>query len=184
MSKGDTALLVIDMQVKLMPAIADHQRVSWNARRLIDAAHCLGLPVVGTEQYPRGLGPTIATLADRLGERHEKTMFSCGECAEVFHALGTRGVHKILVAGVEAHVCVLQTVLDLMTEGFDLYVAADAVGSRFPLDAQWALKRMDSSGASITTTEAAMFEWCEVAGNAEFKQISALARESCPDTND
>jgi len=180
MSRGDTALLVVDVQERLAPAIADHRRVVWNARRLVDGAKVLGIPVVATEQYPTGLGPTVPELRERLGTVPSKLTFSCGGCPEVFEDLDKRGIHKILVCGMEAHVCVEQTVLDLLAAGWRVYVAADAVGSRFDLDYRTALARMDSAGATLTTTEAALFEWCEIAGTPEFREISQLAREEAP----
>jgi nicotinamidase-related amidase len=181
MSRGDTALLVVDVQERLVPAMADGLRVVWNVRRLIDGAKILGLPVVATEQYPKGLGATVAELAERLGPATAKLTFSCGGCGQLFEEMRGRGVHKILVCGIEAHVCVAQTVLDLLADGWRVYVAADAVGSRFAEDCRIALGRMDSAGATLTTVEAALFEWCEVAGTAEFKAISRLARETRPE---
>jgi nicotinamidase-related amidase len=181
MSRGDTALLVVDVQEKLVGAIADGAQVVWNVRRLIDGAKILGLPVIGSEQYPKGLGATIAELAERLGPVPSKVTFSCGGCPEPFlDGLRDRGVHKILVCGIEAHVCVAQTAFDLLADGWRVYVAADAVGSRFEVDYRIALGRMDSAGATLTSTEAALFEWCEAAGTPEFKQISQLAREQSP----
>lgn len=180
MSIGETALLVVDVQEKLVPAIADHERVVFNTRRLIDGARILGVPVVATEQYRKGLGPTVPELAERLGPVPDKLTFSCCGCPEVFAELRKVGIHKILVAGIEAHVCVQQTVLDLLGDGWRVYVAIDAVGSRNPLDRDTALRRMDSSGAVLTTTEAALFEWCQVAGTPEFREISRLVREEMP----
>lgn len=181
MSAADTALLVVDVQEKLLPAIAHGQRVAWNVRRLLDGAALLGLPAVGTEQYPKGLGKTVAQVAERLGPAPEKLLFSCCGCQELFEGLRERGVHKLLVVGIEAHVCVQQTVLDLLSGGWRVYVAVDAVGSRFEIDYQTALRRMESSGATLTTTEAALFEWCEIAGTPGFKEISRLVRESPPE---
>jgi nicotinamidase-related amidase len=181
MSRGDTALLVVDVQERLVPAIDGHRHVVWNCRRLIDAAEILGVPVVATEQYPKGLGPTVAPLAERLGELPTKLRFSCGGCPSVFEELESRGIDKLLICGIEAHVCVQQTVLDLLAHGWRAYVAVDAVGSRFEIDYRTALRRMDSAGATITSTEAALFEWCETADTPEFKQISRLAREQAPD---
>jgi nicotinamidase-related amidase len=180
MSAGDTALLVVDLQEKLLGAIADSRRVAWNVRRLIDGAKILGLPVAATEQYPQGLGPTVPELAERLGEIPSKLTFSCGGCPEVFEEWARRGIHKVLVCGIEAHVCVQQTVLDLLAAGWRVYLAVDAVGSRFEIDCQTSLRRMDSAGATLTTTEAALFEWCEVAGTPQFKEISRLAKEPAP----
>ncbi|MHC4398336.1 MAG: hydrolase [Planctomycetota bacterium] len=180
MSPGDTALLVVDMQEKLLPAIAGSDRVTWNVRRLIDGAKILGLSVAATEQYPKGLGSTVPELAERLGPTPSKLSFSCGECFEIFDSLESRGVHKILVCGVEAHVCVQQTVLDLLAGAWRVYVAVDAVGSRYEVDYRTSLGRMDSAGATLTTTEAALFEWCERAGTPEFRQISRLAQDKGP----
>jgi nicotinamidase-related amidase len=182
MSRGDTALLVVDVQERLVPAIDGHARVVWNCRRLVDAAEILGVPLIGTEQYPKGLGPTVAPLAERLGELPAKLRFSCGECGALFEELAGRGINKLLVCGIEAHVCVQQTVLDVLAHGWRAYVAVDAVGSRFDVDYCTAIGRMDSSGATLTTTEAAMFEWCETADTPQFKQISRLAREEAPDS--
>ncbi len=180
MWRGDTALLVIDVQEKLLPAIADGPRVAWNVRRLIDAAKILAMPVAATEQYPKGLGPTVPELAARLGSMPSKLTFSAGGCPEIFADLRSRGFYKILVCGIEAHVCVAQTVFDLLADGWRVYVAVDAVGSRFEIDCRTALGRIDSAGAALTTAEAAMFEWCEAAGTPEFKEISRLAHEPAP----
>ncbi len=180
MSRSDTVLLVVDVQDRLLPAIRQREQLVWNVRRLIDGANALEIPVFATEQYPKGLGPTTAELAGRLGTIPEKLTFSCSGCGELFRELAASGRHKVLVAGIETHVCVQQTVLDLMHDGFRVYVAADAVGSRYEMDWEFGLRRMDSSGATLTTTEAALFEWCEVAGTPEFKRISQLARETPP----
>lgn len=182
MSAADTALLVVDVQQKLIGAIAGHQRIVWNIRRLIDAAALLGLPVLATEQYPQGLGGTVPELAPRLGPIPSKLTFSCRGCPEGFRDLEAKGIQKVLVCGIEAHVCVGQTVLDLLAAGWSVYVAADAVGSRFERDCEVALRRMDSSGATLTTTEAALFEWCDAADTPQFKAISQLVREAPPES--
>lgn len=181
MSRRDTALLVVDVQGKLVTLIPGHDRLIWNVRRLIDGAELLGLPIAATEQYPRGLGSTVPELAQRLGTIPDKSLFSCAECGDVFRDLEARGVFKVLVCGIEAHVCVQQTVFDLMAAGLRVYVAADAVGARHTIDYDMALRRMDSGGATITTTEAALFEWCETAATPEFKSISRLIQEAPPE---
>lgn len=180
MNRDDSALLVVDVQAKLLPLILGQTRLVWNIRRLIDAAKILGVAVAATEQYPQGLGPTTPELAERLGSIPTKTAFSCGECGEIFTGWRDRGIWKILVCGIETHVCVSQTVHDLLGEGFRVYVAADAVAARGAIDHEIALRRMDSSGATLTTSEAALFEWCGRAGSPEFKQISQLVRETPP----
>jgi nicotinamidase-related amidase len=180
MSRDDTGLLVVDVQEKLMPLIAGQRRIVWNISRLIRGAGVLGVPVAATEQYPQGLGPTVAELAALLPQRPAKLAFSCGECGGVFEELQGRGVHRLLLCGIEAHVCVQQTALDLLAAGFSVYLAVDAVGARHEADYRTALRRMESSGATLTTTEAALFEWCAVAGTPEFKQVSQLVREAPP----
>ena len=160
MSPADTALLVVDVQGKLITLVPGHQRIIWNIRRLLDAAKILGVPVAGTEQYPKGLGGTVAELAERLGPLPAKLSFSCGGCPEIFRDWESRGVFKVLVAGIETHVCVQQTVFDLLAHGLRVYIAVDATGTRYQIDRDVALRRMDSAGATLTTTEAAMFEWC------------------------
>jgi nicotinamidase-related amidase len=181
MTPGDTALLVLDMQEKLLPAVDGGRRVAWNVRRLLDGAKILGLAIAGTEQYPQGLGPTTPELAERLGQLPSKITFSCGGCPGLISGLERKGISKILVTGVETHVCVQQTVLDLLAAGWQAFVAVDAVGSRFELDHFTSLERMNSAGATLTTTESAIFEWCRAAGTPEFKQISKLARELPPE---
>jgi nicotinamidase-related amidase len=186
MSVGDTGLLVVDVQERLLGSIAGWRKVAWNVRRLVDGAKILDVPVLATEQYPKGLGPTIPELAERLADVcpngiPEKMTFSCGGCPGAFDDFRKRGVRKILVTGIESHVCVAQTVFDLLADGWRVYVAIDAVGSRFSLDYRTSLARMDSAGATLTTTEAALFELCEVAGTPEFKEISRLVKESEPE---
>lgn len=180
MNRDDSALLVVDVQGKLVSLIPGHQKLVWNIRRLIDGAKVLGVALAATEQYPQGLGPTTAELASRLPAIPAKIAFSSAECGQIFSEWRDRGIWKILVCGIETHVCVGQTVHDLLGEGFQVYVAVDAVGARFSLDHEIALRRLDSAGATLTTTEAALFEWCERAGSPEFKQISQLVREQPP----
>jgi nicotinamidase-related amidase len=178
LSRDDSRLLMIDMQEKLLPAMLHGERVVSNCVKLARGARCLGVPLSGTEQYPRGLGPTVATLAELIDRRPEKLRFSAAQVLDWPgpHAdtEGTGARPKVVVAGIEAHVCVLQTVFDLLGAGYDVYVPADAVTSRLELDWRIALERMSAGGAVICTTEGVLFEWCEVAGTDEFKQISRL----------
>lgn len=180
MSAEDTGLLVVDVQGKLITLVPDHKRIIWNIRRLIDGADVLKVARAATEQYPQGLGPTVPELAAKFTSIPAKTAFSCGECGGLFREWQARGIHKVLLSGIEAHVCVLQTAFDLMTHGFRVYLAVDAVGSRFDIDRDTALRRLESSGVTLTTTESALFEWCEKSGTPEFKAISKLVRETGP----
>jgi nicotinamidase-related amidase len=180
MNASNSALLVIDVQEKLIPLIFNHRKVVWNIGRLIDAAKLLGVRVLATEQYPKGLGHTITELRERLSVTPEKSMFSCRECSELFAPLKAEGIDNLLLVGIETHVCVQQTALDLLAQGFNLFLAIDALGSRFELDYATAIERMKGCGATVTTSEAAMFEWCESAAHPQFKQVSQLVRQVAP----
>lgn len=181
LSRESSRLLIVDVQEKLLPLIPTAESMIENCRKLIVGAGVLSVPAFATEQYPKGLGSTTPVLAELLGEIPEKLRFSSAEVLNWGLAAEQEDDREqIVVAGIEAHVCVQQTVLDLLTAGFRVYVAADAVGARHATDLQFALRRMESAGATITTTESAIFEWCEVAGTPEFKRISALIRESPP----
>ncbi len=173
-----SSLLVVDVQSKLLPLIARSATVVSNTRFLVDVANLLSIPIACTEQYPQGLGPTVPEIADRLGEPpREKCMFSCRECVEIFERLHQQGRRQIVIVGIETHVCVMQSTLDLLSMGFDCYVAQDATGSRHVRDRDSALNRMEISGALLTTTEAIAFEWCEDSRHPHFRQVSSWVKE-------
>jgi nicotinamidase-related amidase len=178
MQPCDTGLLVIDLQEKLLAVQPERKKIVWNTRRLIDGARILGVAVAATEQYPEKLGATDPVLAERFDRPPAtKVTFSSCPCRELLDPWREAGIRRVLACGIETHVCVQQTVLDLLAEGFQVQVAVDAVGSRFTIDYKTALRRMEASGAILTTTETALFEWCAQAGTPEFRQISALAKE-------
>jgi nicotinamidase-related amidase len=177
MSAADTALLVIDVQEKLLPKIVAPEILVRNVAFLIDAARLLDMPVQATEQYPRGLGPTVPELARRLPERPDKVAFSCCAVASIVDFFHREARPKIVLAGIEAHVCVQQTALDLLALGFRVYVPIDAVSSRFAIDRDQALHRLERTGAILTTAESCVFEWIGSAGHPRFKQLSALILE-------
>jgi nicotinamidase-related amidase len=178
LSASSSRLLVVDVQKKLLPLIPVAQRLIHNCRRLLDGAKILQVPAIGTEQYPKGLGPTTPELAELVGTTREKLTFSCVPVLDWGDAAGvTDDRDQIVVIGMETHVCVLQTVLDLIAGGFRVYVPADAVASRSELDWRIALERMASSGATITTVESILFEWCQQAGTPVFKEIQKLIIE-------
>jgi nicotinamidase-related amidase len=176
MSAGDTGLLVVDVQDKLMAKIPGAVALVRDIGFLIDAARLLDMPVQATEQYPRGLGPTVPDLARRLPERPEKTAFSCCAVASVVETFRRAARPKIVLAGIEAHVCVQQTALDLLALGFRVYLAADAVASRYPIDREFALRRLEQAGAVLTTAEACAFEWVGGSSHPQFKAVSALVQ--------
>ena len=178
MSRNDTGLLVIDLQTKLLDKIPHKSNIIAKTLQLVEGAKILEIPVFSTEQYPKGLGPTVPELAGLLPNQLEKVSFSCGVLPEVIEFFKSKSVQKILLAGIETHVCVLQTALDLMSQGFLVYLAVDAAGSRHERDAEWALRRLESAEVVLTTAEAALFEWAEKAGTPEFKEISRLVIET------
>ncbi|MDA1013064.1 MAG: hydrolase [Planctomycetota bacterium] len=179
LSRVHSRLLIVDVQQRLIDHIHESTLVVRNCRRLIEGAGILEVPVAATEQYPTGLGTTVPELARLLGDCPEKLRFSCAEVlawnlANVISDSVESTRNQVVVAGIESHVCVQQTVLDFLSAGFRVFVPADAVSSRNKFDWEIALRRMSDSGATITTTESVLFEWCEVAGTPEFKQISKL----------
>ncbi|MBY0229975.1 MAG: hydrolase [Gemmataceae bacterium] len=177
LSDADTGLLVIDMQEKLLPLIPAASALVRDCAFLVDAAQALGMTVQATEQYPKGLGPTVPELARRLPHRPDKTAFSCCAVPEVAETFHRQARPKVVLCGIEAHVCVLNTALDLLAQGFRVYVAADAVASRFARDAEIALRRLEQAGAILTTAEGCVFEWVGGAGHPGFKTISRLVQE-------
>ncbi len=170
-----SVLLVIDLQARLMPAIHEGATVVANAARLLAAARQLEVPVMATEQNPRGLGPTVPELG--LGGDVpvvSKMSFDACSAPGFFACLPTR--HAIIVAGCEAHVCVLQTVLGLRALGRDVYVVADAIGARTAASKAAAVARMERHGAEIVTTEMAIFEWLGDATHPRFREAVALIK--------
>lgn len=168
------ALVVVDVQEGFRPAIDRFDDVVRRTGQLVRGARALDVPVVVTEQYPKGLGATVAEVGEHLEgvTPIEKTVFSAVR-ADGFDLAGR---DQALVLGIEAHVCVSQTVHDLLADGVDVHVAADAVSSRAPEDRERALRRFEDAGATVTTTEAALFELLERAGSPEFKFVQGLIK--------
>ena len=177
LTAAGAALLVVDLQARLVPSIRDADRVVAAAARLARAAHLLDLPVVATEQVPAKLGPTVAPLLDLLPDRLPKATFHAGGAPGLWEFLAARAVRHVALVGIEAHICVAQTALELLARGFAVQVPVDAVGSRFAVDRAVALRRLDRAGAILTTAEATLFEWVESAEHPQFRAISALVKE-------
>ena len=166
-------LLVIDMQEKVLPAISEHERLSANVTWLIRAAQRIGVPVAATEHYAKGLGPTVAAIrsllpADAIGV---KSHFSA-VAAKCLPALPGADRPQVVMAGIEAHVCLLQTALELMEEGKEVYVVADCVGSRRDADRDLALARVRQEGVRIVSREMVVYEWLGEGGTPLFKEIN------------
>lgn len=173
-----TALLIVDMQEKLLPVIEDRELLIEQVGKLMDGANALELPILVTEQYPKGLGATVSTIAERMTRvscRPEKMKFS-SFVEPVRDELARLGVRSVVVAGIEAHVCVLQTCLDLLDGGYLPAVAVDAIGSRRRADRDAAVQRMIQAGVVPTTVESMLLEIVREAGGTRFKSILPLMK--------
>lgn len=176
--REQAVLIVVDFQERLLPAIKNGDEICATAAKLIRGARILGVPVLATEQYPKGLGPTVPSIAEALCDTQPipKTSFSVMDdpfFAEVFKELDKSDV---IICGVEAHVCVEQTALDLVSEGYNVFIAEDAVGSRSNNDKKYAGRRMVEAGCIGTTYEAILFEMLGGAEADGFKEISKLVK--------
>ena len=182
LSREKSQLLVVDIQANLLAAITSKERVVERCERLLRAASALNIPVTVSEQYPRGLGPTVDPLRDLLGKGSaviEKVEFSCAKNAalrERMHDLRRQGRSQVVIAGIEAHVCVTQTAIDLEEQGFEAFVVADAIGSRAPESRELAISRLLRSGADVVDSDMVIFEWLGRAGTPEFKDLLALLK--------
>jgi nicotinamidase-related amidase len=173
------ALVVVDVQDAFRKAVPDFERVARASATLVRGAEAIGIPIVVTEQYPQGLGGTVPEVRELFGddfEPVEKVVFSAAE-AEDFD-LGGRD--QALVCGIETHVCVNQTALDLLADGLEVHVCEDAVGSRFAESKQVGLQRMERAGAVLTSVETALFELVGRAGTDSFKAVQRLILEFAP----
>ena len=164
-----------------MPVIHGREGLQRNVERLVRGTHILGVPLILTEQYVKGLGPTIPELRSVLEETHgytpiEKACFSACGCAPFNDALRASGRRQVIVCGIETHVCVYQTVSDLLRDGVEVTLVADALSSRTPENKQVALTRMQSDGAKLSSTEMALFELLVTSGTEEFRAISRLVK--------
>ena len=177
-------VLVIDVQEKLLPSIVGSEGVVAAGRKLLDGAGVFELPVLVTEQYPKGLGPTHATIRAVLPRSRanvlEKPTFSAWADANVREALLALDRPQIIITGIETHVCVQQTALDLRSRDYDMFVCADATGSRGRIDHEIALDRMRQAGVLVTTVESLLFELCQRCDAARFKAMLEVIKRYPP----
>jgi nicotinamidase-related amidase len=178
LEQKDCCLVVVDVQGKLAQSMFDKERLFDNIQILIKAAKILGIPLIWCQQCPQALGPTVLQIAELLTESEpiDKSGFSC--CgADKFNArLRTLGRQQVLLCGIEAHVCIYQTTIDLLRKDYVVDVIADAISSRTLENKQLAIQRMVSEGAHISSTEMAIFELLKTAEHAKFKQIAELIK--------
>ena len=178
LDRSRATLVVVDVQERLYPAMCEREVLAQNVARLVRGAALLGVPVVATEQYPKGLGRTIAAIADALpgsAPRVEKTAFSCMDEPAFRRALDPAR-DQVILTGIEAHVCVLQSGLDLVRAGFAVHVVEDAVASRAPASRRAGLARLHAAGAVPSTTEMALFELLRGKDDPAFKDVQALVK--------
>jgi len=178
LKKEKTALLIIDLQERILPVIRNYETVLENTVKLIKGFKAMQLPIYFTEQYPNGLGPTSQKILEELSgyTAYQKMSFSCFGAENLFDEFHKKKLSQVVICGVESHVCVQQTVLDLMANDYQINVAADAVSSRKEIDYNIALKRMRTLGAEITTAESILFELLEICGTPEFKEVSKIVK--------
>jgi len=171
-------LLVIDVQGKLAQLMHDQTGLFANLRRMIQGAKVLGIPILVTEQYPEGIGPTVPEVAEVLSDttRISKICFSCCGADEFTSSLTLFDRRQVLVTGIETHICVTQTVLDLLEADYEVQVVADAVSSRTADNKRIGLERMRDAGAVITSTESALYELLGAASGPEFKAVLKLIK--------
>lgn len=176
--KEKTCAVVIDMQKRLLPVIHEHDKLEKNINILIRGLKALEVPILATQQYTKGLGTTSDMIKEALGESEtiEKASFSCLDELTFKNKLESLNKKCVIIAGVESHICVQQTVLDLLDNGYLPVVVQDCVGSRSKNDKEIAIERMKKAGAIITTYESILFELCRISGTVPFKTISNLVK--------
>lgn len=176
---NNTALVVIDVQGKLAQLMAQKEILFENLQKLIKGVQVLELPIIWNEQLPEKLGPTTPEIAHLLAQTTQpiaKSSFSCCGNPPFMGALKATGRKQVLLAGIESHVCVYQTCRDLLDLGYEVQVVADAVSSRAPENRQIGLERMKEAGATVTSTEMALFELLRVAEGPKFKEITRIVK--------
>ena len=175
----DSVVMIIDVQEKLLNAVFNKAFLEKKATIIANTAKILGIPVIVTEQYPKGLGATVESLKEALPENtqyFEKTAFSALENNDVLEALKNSGKKQVIIFGIETHICVSQTTNALIQEGFEVSVIRDACGSRSELEYLAGLERMKDNGAHVLTTEIALFEWLKGAKHPKFKEVQMLIK--------
>jgi nicotinamidase-related amidase len=176
LKKENAQFLLVDMQEKLFPYIAGNELIAKKVMTLIEGMKAFDVPMLAAQQYPKGLGSTIEELRPYFSTYHDKMTFSCCGNEPLVKVLCERDRKNVIIAGIEAHICVLQTVIDLKALGFLPIVVVDAVGSRTKGDYEIALERIKYEGAILTTVESILFELCYQAGSDAFKTISRLVK--------
>ncbi len=172
-----TAVLLVDVQERLMPVIDGGEELERRLAAFLEGIDILNLSMIWAEQYKKGLGPTISSIAAvTKGAPVDKLTFSCCGAPEITEQLRRINPETVLVVGIETHVCVLQTCLDLITDGYQPVLVADCTGSRHPMDREMALRRLEQAGVVLSTVESVLFELLGRAGSDEFKAVSRIVK--------
>ncbi len=174
----DTLFLAIDIQEKLVKMIGENNSCSKNCEKLLQTAEILNIPTIVTEQYPKGLGKTINTIqkANKNSKYYEKKTFSAYSNLEIRNEIEKSKKQQIVISGIETHICVLQTVLELKSEGYEIYLVKDACGSRKQENHNTAIERLKFSGITITDTETTLFELIRSSEHKNFKEVQSLIK--------
>lgn len=178
LKKENTVLVIVDVQGKLAQLMHEKEKLYENLQKIIQGAKILNLPIIWMEQYPKGLGPTIPEIATLLPHQQaiSKTSFSCCDESGFLTKLNAIGRHQVLICGIETHVCIHQTALDLIELGHEVQIVTDAVSSRTKENKEIGLQKMAIEGAKLTSVEMALFELLQIAGSEEFKAISKILK--------
>lgn len=176
--REETLCLIVDYQERLVPVMEDRDTLIRNANILVKGMNLLEVPMIASQQYTKGIGMTVEEIQHEITpfEYFDKLSFSCCQDEAILGEIKKYNKKNIIVCGIEAHICVLQTVLDLLEEGYHVIVVEDCIGSRKKGDKKVALKRMEKEGAILTTYESILFELTKIAGNDTFKAISKLIK--------
>ena len=175
-SPTDSFLMIIDIQERLIKAVYQPQTLQHKAEILVKSADLLNIPVIFTEQYPQGLGATLSSLTTTPSHTLAKTHFSALKEPEIKNAVLNYHKKQVIICGIETHICVCQTVQDLLQNGFEVYVVADASGSRHEFEHQTALTLLAQEGAHIVSAEMVVFDWLESSKNPQFKAVQSLIK--------
>ncbi|MCB0749732.1 MAG: isochorismatase family protein, partial [Ignavibacteriae bacterium] len=168
---------IVDIQERIISVMRKHESLIENVVKLVKGIKVLNIPIFYTEQYPKGLGNTVAEIKNELSnDAINKLSFSCSGAGDLFPQLEMLNIKNVIVCGVESHVCVQQTVLDLLANEFKVYLPINAISSRRKIDYKTAVTRMEKHGAEITTIESVLFELLEICGTKDFKAISSIIK--------
>ena len=178
LSPKNSLLLVIDIQEKFRPVIYEFDRVVINSRKLIQSANTLNIPIILTEQYPKGLGSTVAEIKEVLAnhDQIEKVSFDCFGDSDFLNLINEKKRKNLLICGIESHVCVTQTALSAQDNGFNVYLMADAISSRKKSDYDISLRRLETEGVKLASTEMIIFQMIKDSKDRNFKELSGIVK--------